>query len=77
LDPVTPRSAADRLTRLLPGAVHFRTRLWGHTAAFLGDQCVDSAIAHFLLRACSTEAFVNQKVDQPGLEFYRRLQPLG
>jgi pimeloyl-ACP methyl ester carboxylesterase len=48
-DPATPEAAADRLTALLPGAVHLRTGLFGHTAAFQGDECVDSAVTRFLL----------------------------
>ena len=48
-DPATPEAAADRLTALMPGAVHFRTGLFGHTAAFHGDECVDTAVTRFLL----------------------------
>jgi pimeloyl-ACP methyl ester carboxylesterase len=48
-DPATPEAAADRLTALMPGAVHFRTGLFGHTAAFQGDECVDSAVTRYLL----------------------------
>ena len=48
-DPATPEAAADRLTALMPGAVHLRTGLFGHTAAFQGDGCVDSAVTRFLV----------------------------
>jgi pimeloyl-ACP methyl ester carboxylesterase len=49
-DPATPEGAAERLTHVMPGAVHLRTGLFGHTAAFHGDPCVDSAVTHFLVR---------------------------
>jgi pimeloyl-ACP methyl ester carboxylesterase len=48
-DPATPEVAAERLTSLIPGAVHLRTGLFGHTAAFQGDGCVDSAVTRFLV----------------------------
>jgi pimeloyl-ACP methyl ester carboxylesterase len=48
-DPATPEAAADRLTALMPGSVHLRTGLFGHTAAFQGDGCVDSAVTRYLV----------------------------
>lgn len=48
-DPTTPRAGADQLARLLPGSSHLRVEAWGHTATFLGFECVDRAVTAFLL----------------------------
>ena len=48
-DPATPREGADQVRELLPGSGHLRVQTWGHTAAFVGIDCVDTAVTAFLL----------------------------
>lgn len=55
-DPATPREGADQVRGLLPGSSHLRVGIWGHTAAFAGIECVDSAMTAFLLNGTKPAA---------------------
>lgn len=48
-DPATPRSGANEVAALLPGSATLDVDIWGHTAAMNGLECVDLAVADFLL----------------------------
>lgn len=48
-DPATPRSGAKAVAALLPGSSTLDVDIWGHTAALSGLECVDLALADFLM----------------------------